>query len=320
MGTPSEGGTSEIILKVTAASAGIDPDDVQTQVVGLAPGVFDLVTSGRIGGYVVSLDTAVALREAAARGGHLLAVGRRRERRAGLHHLAGTGRRPGEAGAADQLPRRDQGSRAVRRRGRGQRLRRDDRVPLRVRDPHPRGPGGRQGARSPSTSSRGPRPARRRSPGPCPSSGRRSTRRCPARASSPRAWTRRSGSPTTSPRAVTSRQPAGAGPGSPTHVGATPSGVPEAEAGAPAGQEDRMTIATTAAAPRHPPGCPAASSRGPPGRRSSRSSGSTRPTRRGAGRCTPSATSTSRSAAASSSRWSGGRAAARPPCCGSSPG
>ncbi|MGK5113716.1 ABC transporter substrate-binding protein [Geodermatophilus sp. CPCC 205506] len=61
MGTPSEGGTSEIILKLTAASAGIDPDDVQTQVVGLAPGVFDLVTSGRIGGYVVSLDTAVAL-------------------------------------------------------------------------------------------------------------------------------------------------------------------------------------------------------------------------------------------------------------------
>jgi NitT/TauT family transport system substrate-binding protein len=61
MGTPSEGGTSEIILKVAAASAGIDPDEVQTQVVGLAPGVFDLVTSGRIGGYNVSLDTAVAL-------------------------------------------------------------------------------------------------------------------------------------------------------------------------------------------------------------------------------------------------------------------
>ncbi|NEK56333.1 ABC transporter substrate-binding protein [Geodermatophilus sabuli] len=63
MGTPSEGGTSEIILKLAAASAGINPDDVQTQVVGLAPGVFDLVTSGRIGGYIVSLDTAVALEE-----------------------------------------------------------------------------------------------------------------------------------------------------------------------------------------------------------------------------------------------------------------
>jgi NitT/TauT family transport system substrate-binding protein len=61
MGTPSEGGTSEIILKLAAAKAGISPDDVQTQVVGLAPGVFDLVTSGRIGGYIVSLDTAVAL-------------------------------------------------------------------------------------------------------------------------------------------------------------------------------------------------------------------------------------------------------------------
>jgi NitT/TauT family transport system substrate-binding protein len=63
MGTPSEGGTSELIIKVAASSAGIDPDEVQTQVVGLAPGVFDLVTSGRIGGYVVSLDTAVALQK-----------------------------------------------------------------------------------------------------------------------------------------------------------------------------------------------------------------------------------------------------------------
>ena len=61
MGTPSEGGTSELIIKVAASSAGIDPADVQTQVVGLAPGVYDLVKSGRIGGYVVSLDTAVAL-------------------------------------------------------------------------------------------------------------------------------------------------------------------------------------------------------------------------------------------------------------------
>jgi NitT/TauT family transport system substrate-binding protein len=61
VGTPSEGGTSEIILKLVAAEAGIAPDEVQTQVVGLAPGVFDLVTSGRIGGYIVSLDTSVAL-------------------------------------------------------------------------------------------------------------------------------------------------------------------------------------------------------------------------------------------------------------------
>lgn len=63
VGTPSEGGTSEIILKLVAAEAGIAPDDVQTQVVGLAPGVFDLVTSGRIGAYIVSLDTSVALEQ-----------------------------------------------------------------------------------------------------------------------------------------------------------------------------------------------------------------------------------------------------------------
>src|SRR3954453_20184141 len=63
MGTPSAGGTSEQLLKLTAASAGIDPDEVKTQVVGLAPGVFDLVSSGRIGGYVVSLDTAAALQK-----------------------------------------------------------------------------------------------------------------------------------------------------------------------------------------------------------------------------------------------------------------
>ena len=62
---------------------------------------------------------------------------------------------------------------------------------------------------------------------------------------------------------MTSRQPAGAGPGSPTHVGVTPSGVPEAEAGPPAGQEDRMTTAspqqslgTLAGAPRVQPGTP----------------------------------------------------------------
>src|SRR4051794_35807413 len=61
MGTPSAGGTSEQLLKLTAASAGINPDDVKTQVVGLAPGVFDLVTSGRIGGYVGSPHTAALL-------------------------------------------------------------------------------------------------------------------------------------------------------------------------------------------------------------------------------------------------------------------
>jgi NitT/TauT family transport system substrate-binding protein len=61
MGTPSAGGTSDQLLKLTAASAGIPVGDVKTQVVGLAPGVFDLVKAGRIGGYVVSLDTAALL-------------------------------------------------------------------------------------------------------------------------------------------------------------------------------------------------------------------------------------------------------------------
>jgi NitT/TauT family transport system substrate-binding protein len=61
MGTPSAGGTSDQLVKLTAASAGIPADQVKTQVVGLAPGVFDLVKSGRIGGYVVSLDTAALL-------------------------------------------------------------------------------------------------------------------------------------------------------------------------------------------------------------------------------------------------------------------
>lgn len=62
MGTPSAGGTSDQLLKLTAASAGIPAGDLKTQVVGLAPGVFDLVKSGRIGGYVVSLDTAALLK------------------------------------------------------------------------------------------------------------------------------------------------------------------------------------------------------------------------------------------------------------------
>jgi NitT/TauT family transport system substrate-binding protein len=61
MGTPSAGGTSEQLVKLAASSAGIPADQVKTQVVGLAPGVFDLVKSGRIGGYVVSLDTAALL-------------------------------------------------------------------------------------------------------------------------------------------------------------------------------------------------------------------------------------------------------------------
>jgi NitT/TauT family transport system substrate-binding protein len=61
VGIPSEGGTSEITLDLILGSAGISPEEVDRQVVGLTPAVFDLVQSGRIDAYVVSLDTAVAL-------------------------------------------------------------------------------------------------------------------------------------------------------------------------------------------------------------------------------------------------------------------
>jgi NitT/TauT family transport system substrate-binding protein len=61
VGIPSEGGTSSITVDLVVASAGIEPASVRRQVVGLAPGVFNLVQAGRIDAYVVSLDTAVAL-------------------------------------------------------------------------------------------------------------------------------------------------------------------------------------------------------------------------------------------------------------------
>ena len=60
VGTPSEGGTSSITLDLVAGSAGVPPAEVRRQVVGLAPGVFDLLTSGRIDAYIVSLDTVGA--------------------------------------------------------------------------------------------------------------------------------------------------------------------------------------------------------------------------------------------------------------------
>lgn len=63
VGTPSEGGTSSITLDLVAGSAGIAPDQVRRQVVGLSPGVFDLLTAGRVDSYIVSLDTAVLLQK-----------------------------------------------------------------------------------------------------------------------------------------------------------------------------------------------------------------------------------------------------------------
>jgi NitT/TauT family transport system substrate-binding protein len=58
MGVPSEGGTSDKVVSLMLASAGIDPEQTQRQVVGLTPGTFELVQQGRIVGYVVSIDTA----------------------------------------------------------------------------------------------------------------------------------------------------------------------------------------------------------------------------------------------------------------------
>lgn len=58
MGVPSEGGTSDKVVSLVLAGAGIDPKQTRRQVVGLTPGTFNLVEQGRIVGYVVSVDTA----------------------------------------------------------------------------------------------------------------------------------------------------------------------------------------------------------------------------------------------------------------------
>jgi len=58
MGVPSEGGTSDKVVSLVMADAGLDPDKVKRQVVGLTPGTYTLVQQGRLAGYVVSIDTA----------------------------------------------------------------------------------------------------------------------------------------------------------------------------------------------------------------------------------------------------------------------
>lgn len=63
IGIPSEGGSSETTLKLFLAVNGIDPERVNRQVVGLSPGVFNLVKKGRIAGYAVSTDTAKILQQ-----------------------------------------------------------------------------------------------------------------------------------------------------------------------------------------------------------------------------------------------------------------
>ena len=61
VGIPSEGGESETTLDLLLAAAGIDPGGVGRQVVGVGPGVFNLVEQGRIAGFAVSIDTAKIL-------------------------------------------------------------------------------------------------------------------------------------------------------------------------------------------------------------------------------------------------------------------
>jgi ABC-type nitrate/sulfonate/bicarbonate transport system substrate-binding protein len=58
MGVPSEGGTSDKVVSLLMADAGLDPSKVKRQVVGLTPGTYTLVQQGRLAGYVVSIDTA----------------------------------------------------------------------------------------------------------------------------------------------------------------------------------------------------------------------------------------------------------------------
>lgn len=59
IGIPSEGGTSDKSLTLMLEKAGIDPDSVKRQVVGLTPGTFALVQKGQIDAYMVSIDTAM---------------------------------------------------------------------------------------------------------------------------------------------------------------------------------------------------------------------------------------------------------------------
>lgn len=63
IGIPSEGGSTETTLDLILSGAGIDPESVGRQVVGLSPGVFNLIEQGRLAGYGVSIDTAKILQQ-----------------------------------------------------------------------------------------------------------------------------------------------------------------------------------------------------------------------------------------------------------------
>ncbi|OLT04669.1 hypothetical protein BJF90_21745 [Pseudonocardia sp. CNS-004] len=63
IGIPSEGGTSETLVDTLATSAGLTDTDLSKQVVGLSPGVFDLVKQGRIDAYLVAMDASVVVKQ-----------------------------------------------------------------------------------------------------------------------------------------------------------------------------------------------------------------------------------------------------------------
>ncbi|MFC6021272.1 ABC transporter substrate-binding protein [Plantactinospora solaniradicis] len=61
MGVGSTGGSTKVTLDLVLASAGLKPEALKRQVVGLTPAVFNLVETRKLDGYVVSLDTAFTL-------------------------------------------------------------------------------------------------------------------------------------------------------------------------------------------------------------------------------------------------------------------
>ncbi|MCI2423202.1 ABC transporter substrate-binding protein [Saccharopolyspora sp. K220] len=61
MGVGSTGGSTKVTLDLVLATAGLKPEALNRQVVGLTPAVFNLVQAGKLDGYVVSLATALTL-------------------------------------------------------------------------------------------------------------------------------------------------------------------------------------------------------------------------------------------------------------------
>jgi len=63
IGMGSTGGTSERTLDLTLDSAGIPRDSVKREVVPVSAATLELVRQGKLDGYIVSMDTAAAIKE-----------------------------------------------------------------------------------------------------------------------------------------------------------------------------------------------------------------------------------------------------------------